>query len=79
MDHVGKKSRSLSLIIGKPCVRYKGHFFQVRYSQNLVRMFASMKSLSSLKLGNVRSKVITRSDLRNTVYALEATFSVGYA
>ena len=68
MGHVGSKTRSPGQILGKPCVRSRGHIFSrilmkvgqdvclddisACYSSDLVRMFVLVMSQKSLIMGN---------------------------
>ena len=58
MSYVGSKTRSLGQILGKPCVRSRGHIFSpliMKHSENV----CLGESRRSLKMGHVGSK--TRS------------------
>ena len=57
MGHVGSKTRSPGQILGKPCVRSRGHIFS-RILMKVI-MFVWMISRTSSKMGHVGSK--TRS------------------
>ena len=59
MGYMGSKTRTLSQILRKPCVRSRGHNFESDNHKNLVRMFVLMKAWTISKIGHVVSK--TRS------------------
>ena len=56
MDHVGSKTRSLSQILGKPCVCSRGHIFSPIIMKLGQGVFALMKFCTYLKMGHVGSK-----------------------
>ena len=55
MGHVGSKTMSRGLFLGKHFVRSRDHISSPILI-NMVRMFASMKSWTTLKMGHVGSK-----------------------
>ena len=82
VGYVGSETRSQGHILEKPCVCSRGHIFGpilMKLGQN-VRMIASMKSQTSLKMGHVGSKTKSQGQIfkNKIVYALDATFSVRY-
>ena len=59
MGYVGSKARSLGQMLGKPCVRSRGHIFCqiiMKLGQNFC---LDLKSRTNTKIGHVRSE--TRS------------------
>ena len=52
--------------------------FSVRYSWNLVRLFALIESRTILKMGHVGSKTGSLGQNLEKLFVLEATFSVWY-
>ena len=76
MGHVGSKTRSLSQILEKPCVRSRGQCFSpfiIKSSQNV----CLDKVSDEFENGYVGSKTGSLGQiLENLVYALEARVSV---
>ena len=77
MGHVGSKTRSLSQMLDKPCVRSRGHIFSL-IIMNLNKKVCLDEISDEFENGSRLVKnLVTRSNVRvNLVYALEATFSV---
>ena len=77
MGHVGSKTRSLSQMLDKPCVRSRGHIFSL-IIMKLNKKVCLDEILDEFENGSRLVKnLVTRSNVRvNLVYALEATFSV---
>ena len=56
MGHVGLKTRSLSKILEKHCVRSRGNIFTPIITIFFFRIFMLIKSQTYIKLGHVGSK-----------------------
>ena len=79
MGHVGSKTRSPGQILGKPCVCSRGHIFSrilMKVGQDVCLDDISDEFENGLRGVKTRSP---GQILENLVYALEATFSVGYS